>query len=102
METQTIGMEMEYTGPQGTGLPLILSHTTCVRCGGLMVTEFCLDLLDDTGKLSFLARRCVLCGDLVDPIILKNRHHPVALVVHKSRNIRAHVRAGRQFSRSKG
>jgi ribosomal protein S27AE len=95
METQTIAMtmEMEYTGPKGTGLPLVLSHATCVRCGGLMVTEFCLDLLDDTGKLSFLARRCVQCGDLVDPIILKNRHHPAALVVHKSRNIRAHMHA---------
>jgi ribosomal protein S27AE len=104
METQTMEMtmEVEHNGPQGTGLPLVLSHTTCIRCGGLMVTEFCLDLLDDTGKLSFLARRCVQCGDLVDPIILKNRHHPEALVVHKSRNIRAHVRADKQFSRSNG
>jgi hypothetical protein len=45
----------------------------CSRCGGLMVTEQCFDLLSDNGHLDFLARRCVQCGDLVDPIILRNR-----------------------------
>jgi hypothetical protein len=45
----------------------------CWRCGGLMVVERCVDLLDDTGRLNFLAQRCVQCGELVDPIILMNR-----------------------------
>ena len=102
METQTIETPMGLNNPEGTGLPLVLSHATCIRCGGLMVTEFCLDLYDDTGKLSFLARRCVQCGDLVDPIILKNRYHPAALANHKSRKIRAHTRDDKQFSKSKG
>jgi hypothetical protein len=41
-----------------------------------MVTEFCFDLFDGTGKLSFPARRCVQCGEVIDSIILKNRQHP--------------------------
>ncbi len=102
METQKMEMTMDLNEPDDTALPLVLSHETCIRCGGLMVTEFCLDLFDDTGKLSFLARRCVQCGDLVDPIILKNRHHPETVVNQTCRKIRAHLSAGKQVSSSKG
>jgi len=49
------------------------STAQCVRCGGLMVTEQCFDLLSDNGHLDFLAQRCVQCGELVDPVILRNR-----------------------------
>ena len=52
----------------------LISTARCPRCGGLMVPEQCFDLRDDTGHLDFLARRCVQCGDLVDPLILRNRH----------------------------
>ena len=45
----------------------------CQRCGGLMVGEFCMDLLNGTGELEFLASRCVQCGEVVDPVILMNR-----------------------------
>jgi len=38
-----------------------------------MVAEQCFDLWDDTGQFDFQARRCVQCGELVDPVILKNR-----------------------------
>jgi len=37
----------------------------CSRCGGLMVTEQYVDIL---------ARRCVQCGELIDSVILQNRH----------------------------
>ena len=47
--------------------------TTCARCGGLMVGEFCMDLANGTGELEFLASRCVQCGEVVDPLILKHR-----------------------------
>ena len=39
-----------------------------------MVGEFCMDLVNGTGELEFLASRCVQCGDVVDPLILKNRN----------------------------
>lgn len=46
---------------------------TCHRCGGLMVREFCADLMRSTGDLDFLASRCIQCGEIIDPIILQNR-----------------------------
>ena len=45
----------------------------CGRCGGLMVSEFSLDLLNSTGQMDCLASRCVQCGDVVDTVILTNR-----------------------------
>lgn len=48
-------------------------RTICARCGGLMVSDFCMDLVRETGELEFLASRCVQCGEIVDPLILKNR-----------------------------
>ncbi len=47
----------------------------CPRCDGLMVKEYFFDYRDDSGKLAFLAFRCILCGEIIDPIIMKNRKH---------------------------
>jgi dissimilatory sulfite reductase (desulfoviridin) alpha/beta subunit len=30
-------------------------------------------LLNSTGELEFAAKRCVQCGEVVDPVILRNR-----------------------------
>jgi RNase P subunit RPR2 len=48
----------------------------CGRCGGLLVTEQYIDLRDDTGEIDFTALRCASCGEVVDPVILKNRQAP--------------------------
>ncbi len=32
-----------------------------------------MDLGNSTGELDCLTKRCVQCGDLVDPVILRNR-----------------------------
>jgi hypothetical protein len=48
-------------------------QSSCVRCGGLMVPEFCMDLLNSTGELDCEARRCVQCGEVVDSLVLQNR-----------------------------
>jgi len=45
----------------------------CHRCGGLMVGEFCMDLLNSTGEIEFTAFRCVQCGEVIDPVVLMNR-----------------------------
>ena len=45
----------------------ILRTDRCPRCSGLMVAEWCEDLSDYTG------RRCVQCGELIDPVIMQNR-----------------------------
>jgi len=59
----------------------------CHRCGGLMVGEFCMDLLSSTGELEFLAFRCLQCGDVVDPVILQNRRRQQEAMVAKAPRI---------------
>ncbi len=46
---------------------------TCTRCGGLMVNDSYLDLLNNVGESKFPAKRCVQCGEVVDLVILRNR-----------------------------
>ena len=48
-------------------------ESTCTRCGGLMVDDLCMDLLNSFGESKFVAKRCVQCGEVVDPVILSNR-----------------------------
>ena len=48
-------------------------ESTCTRCGGLMVSDFCMDVLGNIGEAEFAAKRCVQCGEVVDPVILRNR-----------------------------
>ncbi|MCX5729554.1 MAG: hypothetical protein NTZ28_12095 [Nitrospirae bacterium] len=48
-------------------------ESMCAKYGGLMVTDFCMDLLFCIGETEFAAQRCVQCGEIVDPVILRNR-----------------------------
>ncbi len=45
----------------------------CARCGGLMAYEQFWDLYGDDAVWNFSGFRCVHCGDIVDPIIVRNR-----------------------------
>ena len=67
---ELIGTEQ---GQAGAGLTEVREQTICRRCGGLMVRDFCMDILSTAGEFNFAAQRCVQCGDFVDPIILRNR-----------------------------
>ena len=62
-----------------TGSKPLVCATRCSRCGGLMVTKQCLDLLDESGHRDFRARRCVLCGEFIDPVILQNRQRSLPI-----------------------
>ena len=57
----------------GAASSAISYESTCARCGGLMVSDFFMDLLNSTGELDFAAKRCVQCGEVVDPLIHRNR-----------------------------
>jgi hypothetical protein len=46
---------------------------TCERCNGLMVSERIRDLQGMNSDLCATGYRCLLCGDLVDRVILDNR-----------------------------
>jgi RNase P subunit RPR2 len=48
-------------------------HSSCLRCGGFIVKELSADLLNSAGELECVTTRCVQCGDILDPVILRNR-----------------------------
>lgn len=50
-----------------------LERARCFRCGGLMVGDSYMDLMDRHSQADCRASRCVQCGEVVDPVILKNR-----------------------------
>ena len=45
----------------------------CSRCHGLMVVEQGFDSLFGASEAASSLRRCVQCGEVVDPVILQNR-----------------------------
>ena len=45
----------------------------CRRCRGLTVVDHFIDMQDDGGHLWLSVWRCVNCGDVVEPGILRNR-----------------------------
>ena len=51
-----------------------LLQSTCLRCGGLMVNEISTDLMNSSSEMKCTTRRCVQCGDILDPVILRHRH----------------------------
>jgi hypothetical protein len=58
----------------------VFHESICTRCGGLMVQDFCLDVLANIGESECAAKRCVQCGEVVDSVILRNRgaqHKPM-------------------------
>ena len=55
---------------------------SCTRCGGLMVLEYYLDLQDDTGQIGITGLRCTSCGEVIDPVILRNRLNPTVNLLH--------------------
>lgn len=57
-----------------TASSVVQHESICTRCGGLMVQDFCLDVLGNIGESEFAAKRCVQCGEVVDSVILRNRH----------------------------
>lgn len=45
----------------------------CSRCSGFMIVEESFDFIVGADHRDFLVRRCVQCGEVVDPVILQNR-----------------------------
>lgn len=57
----------------------------CHRCKGLMIPESFLDIMDDTGRFRFHGWRCLICGDVSDPIIQAHRKHHISPMVSRTR-----------------
>ncbi len=48
--------------------------TNCARCGGFLVSSFCISPDQGTWEFQIPVWKCLLCGDVFDATILKNRH----------------------------
>ena len=48
----------------------------CQRCQGCMIIDHFMDLLNVSGEMDFKGWRCLNCGDITDPVIV--RHHQLA------------------------
>ena len=53
-----------------------VSTDACTRCGGLLVSHWCMNVNYDAGGMEILTKRCLQCGEVIDPVILENRQHP--------------------------
>ena len=70
-----VGLSVENLNEQNSGgWNQFANATSCSRCGGLMVIEQGFDLVNGGSRLDSRARRCVQCGELIDSVILQNRH----------------------------
>jgi C4-type Zn-finger protein len=49
----------------------------CPRCTGLMVFEQFINKTESNAVYSYDGWRCVVCGEILDEIIIKNRTQPV-------------------------
>jgi len=47
-----------------------------------MITEYYMDLQDDTGQIGITGFRCTSCGEVIDPVILLNRLNPAPSLLH--------------------
>ena len=79
------GGNMNQTGRRGAIRPLPASEQfstrSCVRCEGLLVSEWSYDL-QNPGNHNIETLRCVQCGNRIDPVILQNQ---VRLSVRQSK-----------------
>jgi hypothetical protein len=45
----------------------------CTRCDGLMVSDHLIDMRESSIPMWMKGWRCVSCGNIVDPLILRHR-----------------------------
>ncbi len=58
----------------------------CSRCSGLMIRDDFLDLKGEAGQGWVVAWRCLICGDVLDRVILANRKTPAEPMVDRRRH----------------
>lgn len=72
----------------------------CPRCQGLMVSDECVDYLD-SADISVVAWRCVICGEMLDPIIMEHRRVQREPMIGRARvSLKARFVSAHKFKRS--
>jgi hypothetical protein len=59
----------------------------CSRCSGEMAYEFFQDMEDDTGNIMFYGWRCIICGEILDPVIVSNRKNRPPPLLNKNKKL---------------
>lgn len=65
----------------------------CTRCQGMLVADYSFDHLDAASPDRVQTWRCVMCGDVVDPVILQNRRKQAALASAKAVTARVLIKS---------
>ena len=66
----------------------------CPRGHGLMQNQRYVDPEDELGIISIIALRCVNCGEVLDPVILKNRSSSPEPITGRARITQKSAMAG--------
>lgn len=76
----------------------------CLRCQSVLVQEVFVDYAAGSGAMSFRGYRCITCGDILDPTILRHRagHRSPLLGVRKKARIPISIRPVRAVEREGG
>ena len=83
METkESMWVETKTQNGNGEGIRFLeareqLCTKPCARCAGLLVHDWCYDLINTDEHYAEIFR-CVQCGHRVDPVILRNQVRPPA------------------------
>jgi hypothetical protein len=64
--------------------------------------EYYLDLEDDTGQIGIIGLRCTSCGEVIDPVILRNRLNPMPDLLHVVKQRTYAQRVDQDKSKSQG
>ncbi len=64
----------------------------CPRCTGLMIRGDFLDSLDEAEQRLFADWRCLICGEIIDPVILMNRSAAAEPMSDRGRQWRVQMR----------
>jgi uncharacterized Zn finger protein len=59
----------------------------CPRCRGEMAYEVFQDMQDDTGNISFYGWRCIICGEILDSVIVSNRKNRPEPLINKNKKL---------------
>lgn len=63
----------QRTGAHQLERNITSDYVRCFRCKGFMVAEQGFDSMFGNSEADVSLRRCVQCGEVIDPLILQNR-----------------------------
>ena len=72
--THSTSVKVAKSHLETSSLPV--KEDSCTRCGGFMVSHWCMNVNYDAGGMEILTKRCLQCGEVIDPVILENRLNP--------------------------